>query len=98
MGLYEQLLKERAEEEGRRGGPLPMMRGLDSKALNRRLESGSENHPPGYTADLSMIYRLLSRGIGNQGEAYRFHNIMKKYPKEYAELRAEAYGQGELLH
>lgn len=36
MGLCEQLLNERAEEEERRGGPLSMMRGMDSKALNRR--------------------------------------------------------------
>lgn len=53
MGLCEQLPNERAEEEERRGGPFSMMRGMDSKALNRRLESGSEIHPSGYTADLS---------------------------------------------
>jgi len=38
MGLYERLLKERADEEQRLGGPLPRMRGLDSKVLVSRLE------------------------------------------------------------
>jgi hypothetical protein len=38
MGLYEQLLEERAEEERRRGEPLSRMRGLDSTVLVRRLE------------------------------------------------------------
>ena len=76
---------------------MPRVRGLDSKVLNRRLESGSEDHPSEYVGDLSTIHRLLSRGICSQGGAYRLHNLKKKYPKEYAELKTEAQGQRELL-
>jgi hypothetical protein len=38
LGLYKRLLEERAEEEQRRGGPLPRRRSLDSKVLARRLQ------------------------------------------------------------
>ena len=58
MGLYERLLGERAAEEQRRGGPLPSMRGLDSKVMVRRFEDA--NKPPGYAADLSMMHRLIN--------------------------------------
>jgi hypothetical protein len=69
MGLYEQLLNERTAEEQRRGGPLPRMRGLDSKVLVRQLEDSKE--PPEYAADLSAMHRLLTRGPRNPGEGMR---------------------------
>ena len=76
MGLYERLLEERAEEEQRRGEPLPKVRGLESKVLVRRLED-SEGRP-GYAADLSMMYLLMTKldfghwsGKGSIGYARR---------------------------
>jgi hypothetical protein len=87
MGLYERLLEERAEEEGRRGVPLPSMRGLDSKVMVRRLENS--NKRPGYVADLSMMHRLMKRSPRNVGEGMRLGSLKARYRKAYAELRAE---------
>jgi hypothetical protein len=67
VGLYEQLLKEQAEEERHRDGPLPKMRGLDSKVLVRRLEEVPERRP-GYAAYLSMMQRLTSRALSTPGK------------------------------
>jgi hypothetical protein len=95
MGLYERLLEERVEEEQRLGGPLPRMRGLDSKVLVRRLEDS--NRRPGYAANLSMMHRLITRGPRSSGEGMRLGSLKAKYPTEYGELKAEAQGQRELL-
>jgi hypothetical protein len=95
MGLYERLLKERAEVERRRGIPLPGMRGLNSKVLGRRLEDLKE--PPGYAADLVMMHRLIMRGPHNVGEGMRLGSLKAKYREEYDELSVEERGQGELL-
>ena len=95
MGLDRRLLEERAEEERRRGGPLPRMRGLDSKVLVRRLK-GSKGRP-GYATDLLMLRRLIARGPRNAGEGMRLGSLTAKYRKEYGELRAERQGQQELL-
>jgi hypothetical protein len=95
VGLCEHLLKERAEEERRRGGLLPRIRGLGSRALVRRLEDSKG--PPGYAPDLSMMHRLITRGPRNAGEGMRLGTLKAKYPKEYGELRAERQGQEELL-
>jgi hypothetical protein len=95
MGLYERLLKERAEEEQWRGGPLPRMRALDSRALVRRL--GTPRKRPGYTVDLSMMHRLITRGPRNAGEGMRLGSLKAKYPKEFDKLSAERQGQQELL-
>ena len=95
MGLYERLLEERAEEEQRRGGPLPRMRGLCSKVLVRRLEESKGR--PGYAANLSMMHRLIDRGPRNAGEGMRLGSLKAKYHKEYGELKAERQGQKELL-
>ena len=98
MGLYERLLEERAqEEERRRGGTLPARRGLDSEVLDRRLGGAPKDRPPGYSADLSTMHRLISRGVRSQGDAYRLHGLKSRYPEEHAELAAEARGQEELL-
>jgi hypothetical protein len=95
VGLYERLLEERAEEERHQGGLLPMMRGLNSRVLVRRLEDSKER--PGYAADLSMMLRLITRGPRNAGEGMRLGSLKAKYCKEYGELRAECQGEGELL-
>jgi hypothetical protein len=71
------------------------MRGLNSKVLGRRLEE--PNRHPGYTADLSMMHRLIIRGPRNAGKDMRLGSLKAKYRKEYGELRAEERGQGELL-
>ena len=95
MGLYRRLLKERAEEEQRGGGPLQTRRDLGSRVLVRRL--GTPRKRPGYAADLSMMYRLIRRGPRNAGEGMRLGSLKAQYRKEYGELRAEERGQGELL-
>ena len=96
MGLYARLLEERVEEEHRRGGPLPKMRGLDSKVLARRLVNPPRTRPK-YAADLSMMHRLVTRGPRNAGEGMRLGTLKAKYRKEYGELRTERQGQQELL-
>jgi hypothetical protein len=97
MGLYERLLQERAKEERRRGGPLPPTRRSGSKVLDRRMGNPPKDRPPGYAADLSTLHRLMTEGPRGQGDAYRFHGLKARYREEYAELKAEARGQGELL-
>ena len=97
MGLYERLLMEKEEEQRLRGGPLPRIRGLDSRVLDRLLEGVPKGHPPGYAADLAMMRRLITRGVHSQGAAYRLHGFRSRYEGEHAELAAEARGQGELL-
>ncbi len=91
MGLYERLLEERAEEEQRRGGPLPSMRGLGSKVLVRWLES-SPRRRPGYAVDLSIMHRLITRGPRNAGQGMRLGSLKAKYRKECGELRVERQG------
>ena len=45
-----------------------------------------------------MMHRLVTRGVTSPGTGMRYMSLNKKYPKEHAELKAEAQGQGELLH
>ena len=97
MGLYEKLLEESAKEERRWGGPLPPRRGSGSKVIDRRMGNPPKDRPPGYAADLAMMHRFVTRGVRSQGGAYRLHALKRGYEKEYAELAAEAQGQGELL-
>jgi hypothetical protein len=97
MGLYERLLAEREEEERRRGRPLGEFYGLDSKALDRRLADAPKDRAPGYGRDLYLLYRYANEGVRGQGAAMRFASLKGRYRKEYAELAAEAQGQGELL-
>ena len=97
MGLYERLLEERAEDERRRGRPLGTLYGLDSPVLDRRLaDDAPEDRPPGYRRDLAMMHRYINEGLRSQGAAMRFASLRRRCPKEYAELAAEAQGQGEL--
>jgi hypothetical protein len=56
-----------------------------------------KDRPQRYAADLAMMHRLVTRGVRSQGGAYRLHGLKRGYEKEYAELAAEAQGQGELL-
>ncbi len=69
---------------------------LASKVLVRRLVNDSSGRPK-YTADLATMRRLITKGPRNAGAGMRFMSLRKKYPKEYAELKAEAQGQVELL-
>lgn len=75
---------------------MPVIRGLCSETLARRLNSASERRP-GYATDLLMMHRLITRGTRNAGEGMRLASLRVKYPKEYGELRAERQGQQELL-
>jgi hypothetical protein len=97
MGLYERLLEERKKEERRRGRPLGSFYGLDSPVLDRRLADAPGDRLPGYAADMSTMHRLITGGVHGQGDAYRLHGLKRRYEKEYAQLAAEARGQGELL-
>jgi hypothetical protein len=72
------------------------MRGLDSNVLVRWLVNASRNRSK-YTADLSMMHRLITRGSRNAGEGMRLGSLKAKYRKEYGALRAEEQGQQELL-
>jgi hypothetical protein len=45
MDLYARLLKEKEEEEHRRGRPLGHFRGIDSKVLDRKLNNPPEDQP-----------------------------------------------------
>jgi hypothetical protein len=96
VGLYEWLRDKQTEVEQRQGKPLSMRRVLDSKVLVRQLESASKGRP-GYSADLSMMHRLMKRRPGNAGAGMRLSSLKAKYRKEYGELRAERQGQQELL-
>ena len=95
--MYKRLLKEKEEEERRRGRPLGASYGSDSPGLDRRLRKPLKDRPPGYAADLAKMHRLMSRGVHSQGDAYRLHGLKRRYEKKHAELTAEARGQGELL-
>ena len=53
-----------------------------------------KDRPPGYRGDLRLLHQ---RGVRAQGAAMRFASLRRRYPKEYAELAAEARGQGEIL-
>ena len=97
MGLYERLLEERAQEaERRRGRPPGASYGSDSPGLDRRLAEAPKDRPPGRSGDLRLLYRYANEGVRGQGDAYRFHALKARYREEYAELAAEARGQGEL--
>ena len=41
--------------------------------------------------------RLITEGPRSAGSGMRLGSLKNKYPEEYAELKAEARGQGELL-
>ncbi len=99
MGLYERLLEERVqEEERRRGRPPGASYGSDSPVLDRLLLADApQDRPPGYRGDLRLLHRYANEGVRAQGPAMRFASLRRRYPKEYAELAAEARGQGELL-
>ncbi len=95
-GLYERLLAERAEEERRRGRPLGEFHGLDSKVLDRKLS----NAPPersDYKRNVYELYRYIEEGVHSPGSAMRFNSLKRRHAKEYAELRAEGMGQGEMF-
>jgi hypothetical protein len=96
MGLYEKILAERVEEERRRGRPLGRFYGLDAPALDRLLTNAPEEQPK-YGADLRKLHRYIRKGMHSPGAGMRFMSLKKKYSKKYAELKAEAQGQRELL-
>ena len=97
MGLYKQLLEEQAQEERHLGRPLSTFYELDSPVLDRRPADAPEDRPPGYRGDLRLLHRYIDEGVRAQGPAMRFASLKARYPKEYAELAAEARGQGELM-
>jgi hypothetical protein len=97
IGLYERLLEEREKEEERRGRPPGASYGSDSPVLDRLLADAPEDRSAGYRRDLRLLHRFAKEGVRGQGAAMRFASLRTRYPKECAELAAEARGQGELL-
>jgi hypothetical protein len=96
LGFYERLLKEREEEQRRRGRPLGQFYGLDSLALHRQLVNAPKDRPK-YGADLRKLHRYINKGVHSPGAAMQFTSLKRKYEKEYTELTVEARGQKELL-
>ena len=47
--------------------------------------------------DELTLFRLVTRGVHSPGAGMRFASLKARYREEYAELKAEAQGQGELL-
>ena len=97
MGLYERLLKEREEEERRRGRPLGHFLGSGSPVLDGLLADAPKDRPKRYGADLRKLHRYIDKGVGSPGAAMQFTSLKRKYEKEYTELKVEARGQKELL-
>ena len=97
MGLYDRLLREKEEEERRRRRPLSIFYRSDFRALDGRLAGAPEDRPPRYRGDLCLLHRYINEGVRGQGAAMRFASLKARYREEYAELKAEAQGQGELL-
>jgi hypothetical protein len=95
--LYERLLKEREEEERRRGRPLGHFHGSDSPILDRLLANAPEDRPKKYGADLRKLYQYINKGVHSPGAAMHFASVKAAHRREYVELKAEAQGQGELL-
>ena len=85
------------QEERLRGGPLPPTKGSGSNVLERRLQVAPKDRPPGYAADLSTMHRLITEGHRSPGSGTRLGSLRNRYPEEYALLRSETQGQGELL-
>lgn len=96
MSLYERLLKEKEEEEQRRGRPLGRFRSLDSRVLERKVDTipSDSSH---YVADLGFLRRYLYRGPTNAGEGMRYMSLKQRHPDAYRDLAVEARGQGELF-
>jgi hypothetical protein len=97
LGLLERLLQEREEEEQRRCRPLGLFHSVDSEALDRQLANASKDRPK-YGADLRKLHLYINKGVHSPGAAMHFTTLRAAHRKEYVELKAEAQGQGELLH
>ncbi len=71
---------------------------MGSPVLDRLLLADApKDRPPGYAADLSTMHRLMNRGVHSPGAGMRLGSLNARYRKGYAELKAEARGQGERL-
>jgi hypothetical protein len=73
---------------------LPPTKGSGSGVLDRRLGNPPEDRPPGNAADLSTMHRLITRGAPQRRVRNAAGSLRAKYQKEYAELKADAQGQG----
>ena len=75
---------------------MPSTRGSGWKVLDRRLADDPKDHLPGYSADLSTVHRLIPEAPRSPRAGMRLGSERAKHPKEYAELKAKAQGQGTL--
>jgi hypothetical protein len=97
IGLSEKILAERVEEERRRGRTLGQFYSLDSPPLDRQLANAPKDRPE-YGADLRKLHRYIRKGVHSPGAGMHFGSLKATHCREYAELKTEAQGQGELLH
>lgn len=74
MDLYTRLLKEREEDEQRRGRPLGMFHNVDSPALDRRLADAPEDLPR-HGTDLHRLYRYAHRGSHKHRDGYEIRAL-----------------------
>jgi hypothetical protein len=91
MGLYERILKERAEEERRRGRPLGPYRGIDSLVFDR-LVARASSKPPGYQGETLKLYQFVHCGAGGMAGGMWYGSLRARYPEEYRLLKAEREG------
>jgi hypothetical protein len=98
LGLFERLQHEREEDELRGGRAPGQFYGVDSPALDKLLANATEKRPKNYSADLLKLHRYIYRGVYSPGAGMHFASLKAAYHREYIELKAEAQGQGELLH
>jgi hypothetical protein len=94
LGFYERLLKEREEEERRRGRPLGHFLGSGSPVLDGLLADVPKDRPKRYGADLRKLHRYIHKGVRSPGAGTQYMSLKKKHPQAYRELKAEAQGQG----
>jgi hypothetical protein len=99
MGLFERLLQEREVEEPRTSRPFGHLYGAYSATLGRLLANAPEDRSKKkYGADLSKLHQYIHKGVHSPGAGMHYRSLKATHLKEYAELKAEAQRQGELLH
>jgi hypothetical protein len=92
MSLYKKILRERIEEERRRGRPLGAYRGIDSVVIDR-LSGEALNKPPGYMTDIFKLHYFVHHGPSSSATGMWFGSLRNKYPEEYGLLKAEREGE-----
>jgi hypothetical protein len=85
MDLYTRLLREREEEERRRGRIIGTDEDTDSTVFPRRPGSAIGDRPPSQRR--TGLRRYFTYGVHSRFEAAHLATLRKKYPDEYWDLR-----------